>query len=135
VASTKLKSIARRMAKLEEALSPRWEPDRWRGRRWRSGAASGPSLQVRFGHLRRLPGDYQGERHIEITHCLPDQKGQKWVEFSEVPGPPPNPAPQAPGLARYLDVVFVPPKPSATMPAPATQLAHLPDTRADGDLP
>jgi hypothetical protein len=58
-------------------------------------------FQPYFDNLRCLPGDYQGERHIEIAHCLPDQKGQKWVEFTEVPGPPPNLPPQRPGLTRY----------------------------------
>jgi hypothetical protein len=54
-----------------------------------------------------LPGDYQGERHIEITHCLLDQNGQKWVEFTEVPGPEPSLPPQDSRLARCVDVVFV----------------------------
>jgi hypothetical protein len=44
-------------------------------------------LQVRFGNLRRLPENYQGERHTEIARCLPDRNGQKWVEFTEMPGP------------------------------------------------
>jgi hypothetical protein len=108
VASTKLKSIARRIAKLEVALSPGPEPDDWRGRRWRSDASSALPLLVRFGKVRRLPGDYRGERHIEIAHCLPDKNGQQWVEFTEVPGPPPNLPPQAPRPPRCLDVVFVP---------------------------
>ena len=53
-------------------------------------------LQVRFGHLRRLPQDYKGERHVVIARHLPSEFGQERVEFEEVPGPDPNP-----------DVVFV----------------------------
>jgi hypothetical protein len=111
VAATKLKSIARRIAKLE-ALSSRQEPeDECGSGGWcSSGAPSRPSLQVRFGNLRYLPEDYQGERHIEIGNCLPDQNGWKWVEFTEVPGPPSN-LPEGPGL----DVIFVQPKSCAAI--------------------
>jgi hypothetical protein len=88
VVATKLKSIARRIAKLEEVLSPRLELEDWRGRRWWSGASSPPSLQVRFGNLRYLPEDYRGERHIEIGNCLPDKNGWKWVEcWTAMPNP------------------------------------------------
>jgi hypothetical protein len=80
-----------------------------------------------------LPADHQGERHIEIAHCLPDQNGQKWVEFTEVPGPPPNLPPQGDGLTRYIDVIFVQPRASAVMRA--RQLGRLPDTHADSDQP
>jgi hypothetical protein len=44
-------------------------------------------MHVRFGNLRRLPEDYQGERHREIAQWLPARDGQEWVEFVEVPGP------------------------------------------------
>ena len=54
-----------------------------------------------------MPEDYQGERHIDVAQCIPDRNGQKWVEFTELPGPPPNLPPQGPGLTRFLDVVFV----------------------------
>ena len=112
MASTKLQSIARRIAKLEGAFSPRREPEDWRGRRGSSRAPSVLPPQVRFGNLRRLPGDYQGERHIGIAQCLPDKNGQKWVEFAEVPGPPPSLPPSALRLPRCLDVVFVEPYPT-----------------------
>jgi hypothetical protein len=107
VASSQLKSMARRIGKLEGALSPGLEPEAGRGRRWSSRAPSAIPIHLRFGNLRRLPEDYQGERHIDVGPWLPDQNGQKWVEFTEVPGPPPNLPPQGPGLTRFLDVVFV----------------------------
>jgi len=133
VASSKLKSIARRIGKLEGALAPGLEPEAGRGRRWSSRAPSALPLEVRFGNLRRLPADHQGERHIEIAHCLPDKNGEKWVEFTEVPGPPPHVPPQGDGLTRYLDVVFVQPKASAV--TLARKLSSLPDTHADSDQP
>ena len=58
-----------------------------------------------------MPEDYQGERHIDVAQCIPDRNGQKRVEFVEMPGPPPSLPPQAPRLARCLDVVFVGPYP------------------------
>ena len=129
VAANKLKSIARRIAKLEAALSPRREREDGRGRR--RGARSHPSLQVLLGNLRYLPEDYQGERHIEIARCLPDHHGWKWVEFAEVPGPPPNLRPEGrPGL----HVVFVPPKFTAAM-ALSKRVSLLLATRAEGAQP
>ena len=105
--TTKLKSIARRMAKLEMTFFPQAETEHWRGRR--RFRAPSPPIRLRFGNLRRLPGDYPGERHVVIAKCLPDRDGQEWVEFEEVPGPAPSPPPQDPRLPRYLDVVFVGP--------------------------
>jgi hypothetical protein len=69
-------------------------------------------MHVRFGNLRRLPEDYQGERHIEIAQCLPERDGQEWVEFVEVPGPPPSRQPPDPRLPRCINVVFVEPYPA-----------------------
>jgi hypothetical protein len=72
------------------------------------------SCKVRFqlGHLKRLPEDYVGERHIVVAKELPSQNGQEWVEFEEVPGPDPNPPlPQQPhrhGTAPSLvSIMFV----------------------------
>jgi len=69
-----------------------------------------PPLQVRIGNLQRLPKDYQGERHIEVTKCLPDRDGQQWVEFTELPGPAPS-LPPDPGPPKCIDVVIVAPYP------------------------
>src|ERR1039457_6048236 len=110
--STKMKSIARRIAKLEVTLSSGPEPEDWRGRRWMSRMAPPPPRQVRFGNLRRLPEDYKGERHTEIAKCLPDRNGQKWREFTEMPGPALSLLPQDPRLPGCLDVVFVAPYPA-----------------------
>jgi hypothetical protein len=46
--------------------------------------------KVRFGNLRRLPQDYQGERHVIVAKCLPSE-GKDRVEFEEVAGPDPSP--------------------------------------------
>jgi hypothetical protein len=65
-------------------------------------------IKLRFGNLKRLPQDYQGERHVVISKHLPNRGDQEWVEFEEVPGPDPNP-PQRParGLPIHLDVMLV----------------------------
>ncbi len=88
--ATRMRSIARRIAKLEAALSPPSETEHWRGRRWRSRGPSPFTPDVRIGELRRLPPDYQGERHVVVAKRLPDQNGHKWVEFEELPGPAPS---------------------------------------------
>ena len=68
-------------------------------------------ITVRFGHLRQLPGDYKGERHVVVTKELPE-KGEAWVEFEEVPGPDPHPGPAfIHGLPVDIDVYFVGPRP------------------------
>ena len=72
------------------------------------GAGAANEIKLRFGHLRRLPPDYQGEKHVVIIRRLPDREGQEWVEFEEVPGP--DPGPQRNGkrdVPRYINVVFV----------------------------
>ena len=71
-------------------------------------AASDHTVKLRFGHLKRLPRDYQGERHVIITRELPKQGDQEWVEFEEVPGPDPDP-PRDPtrGSPHRIDIMFV----------------------------
>jgi hypothetical protein len=102
-----LRSIGRRISKLEEELS---EAGVWSGRRDR-GRRRFPvqPLRLRLGELRGLPENYQGDRHVEITNHLGVRDGREWVEFAEVPGPEPNSPPQDPRLPRYLDVILVPP--------------------------
>jgi hypothetical protein len=73
------------------------------------------STKVRMGHLKRLPREYTGERHVIVAKELPNVGNQEWVEFEEVPGPDPNPPQRAarPGesIARCFDVMFVKPYP------------------------
>jgi hypothetical protein len=68
-------------------------------------------VTVRFGHLKRLPRKYTGDRHVIVARELPKQGDQEWVEFQEVPGPESEP-PQIAGrrgqlISRRLDVMFV----------------------------
>jgi len=108
VASMRMRSIARRIATLEVALSPQPETEHRQGWRWmRAHAQFHPPMQVRFGRLSRLPGDYQGERHVIVAKTLPVQNGQEWVEFAEVPGPDPSPPAPDRRPVRCMDVVFV----------------------------
>ena len=108
--SSNMKSITRRIQRLEARVSP--APETEFSQRVRKGRKSGaPAIRpvkVRFGNLRRLPEDYKGERHWKIVKHLPDRNGQEWVEFEEVPGPAPS-APPEPGVANYLDVFLVAP--------------------------
>jgi len=55
-------------------------------------AVAAHQVKLRFGKLRRLPPEYQGERHVVIAKQLPSKGGREWVEYEEVPGPDPNPA-------------------------------------------
>ena len=76
--------------------------------------AASHRVTVRFGRLRRLPQDYQGERHVVEGKQLPSKNGQEWVEFEEVPGPDPNPQQQSARLGcvpTQIDVLFVAPYP------------------------
>jgi len=71
-----------------------------------------PEIKLRFGHLRRLPKDYQGERHSVIAKHLPNRGDQEWFEFEEVPGPDPSPKEEhGQGGPRYMNIVFVAPYP------------------------
>ena len=67
-------------------------------------------LRIRMGHLKRLPPEYKGERHIVIAKQLPNIGGQEWVEYEERPGPEPPPDRNA-SLEDILDIVFVAPYP------------------------
>ena len=66
-------------------------------------------FRVRFVRWKRLAPDYKGERHV-ITHDLPKQGDQEWVEYEEVPGPE---VPQPPArrgdhvVETCLDIEFV----------------------------
>jgi hypothetical protein len=66
-----------------------------------------PGIRVRFGHLKRLPPEYQGERHVIIACHLANQGNQEWVEFEEVAGPAPAEEKPLAGGPKYLDVRFV----------------------------
>jgi hypothetical protein len=113
----KMRSLARRIAKLEVTpwLCPETEP--WPGRRGKRGRWRSPSkLEVRLINSRRsLPEAYQGERHVEYVEC-PLRPG--WFDEIEVPGP----APSEPLVERdivCLNVVFVEPPLQASWPKPA----------------
>jgi hypothetical protein len=75
-------------------------------------AAGDQRIKLRFGHPKRLPREYQGERHVIVARELPKRGDQEWVEFEEVPGPDPDPPEQLARRApRRLDVMFVGPYP------------------------
>ena len=63
---------------------------------------------IRFGTLKRLPADYQGERHV-ATIAGPgcDPAHPDYYEFEERPGPDPRPAETAGTGERVITVHFV----------------------------
>ena len=70
-------------------------------------------IKLRLGHLKQLPREYQGERHVIVARELPTQGDREWVEFEEVPGPDPDPPQQlARGIPHCIDGRFVGPYPS-----------------------
>ena len=71
-------------------------------------ASSFRSFQIRLGHVKRLPRDYTGERHIEIVKRLPPMSPiGEWVEFEERPGPA---QPEPPSEERILNIYFIGPE-------------------------
>jgi len=71
-------------------------------------AAAFRKVIIRVGHLRQLPPDYQGERHVVITKRLPGEFGQERVEFEEVPGPDPTPVPEFQhGVPECVNIMLV----------------------------
>ena len=64
-------------------------------------------IRMRYGHLRQLSADYEGERQVVVTKQLPSQHGREWVEFEEVPGPAPVHECAPPDTAHIVDVDFV----------------------------
>lgn len=66
----------------------------------------------RMGHLKRLPPEYKGERHIVVAKQLPNIGDQEWVEYEERAGPePPQDRNGSPEHGDTIDIVFVPPYP------------------------
>jgi hypothetical protein len=59
-----------------------------------------PQVCLQYGWLRKLPHNYQGERHIEIVKRLSIQDGLEWVEAEELPGAPDTVRAGAKGLKR-----------------------------------
>jgi hypothetical protein len=111
-----MNSITRRIERLEASILMGMEttfsvPARDGRGRQRLFGSPVPALKIRIGHVRRLPADYKGERHIVIGKRLPDKEPGDWYEFEEVAGPAPAQPPLDPRRPRYMDIVFVPPYP------------------------
>jgi hypothetical protein len=66
-----------------------------------------PELHLRIGKVRKLPADYQGERHVIVAKRLGEGDGRELVEFEEVPGPAPAEAAADPHCLRYVDILLV----------------------------
>ena len=64
-------------------------------------------IKIRMGNLKRLPWDYEGERHIIMTGPVTDGEGRETFEYEEVPGPDPNPPQPRRSGPQYVDVMFV----------------------------
>ena len=46
-------------------------------------------LQVQIGYMKRLPADYQGDRHVVTVGQHAGEGGRTRYEFEERPGPAP----------------------------------------------
>ena len=67
-------------------------------------------LTIRFGHLKQLPTEYAGERHVVTVKQLPrNATGAEWYEFEERPGPDPVSKDHVPNDSKdhILTVFFV----------------------------
>jgi hypothetical protein len=65
-------------------------------------------IVIRFGRLKRLPPDYQGERHVAtVAGPGSDPAHPDCYEFEERPGPDPRPAETAGIGERVITVHFV----------------------------
>ena len=65
-------------------------------------------LVIRFGRLKQLPTDYQGERHVAtVAGPGSDPAHPDRYEFEERPGPDPRPAETGGTGERVLTVLFV----------------------------
>ena len=71
--------------------------------------ATSNQIKVRLGEVRRLPADYQGEKHLRVAKHLGEDNGYENVEFEEVPGPAPTPVERAKDGRRYFNVVLTGP--------------------------
>lgn len=51
--------------------------------------AAKPNLQVhlQYGWVRKLPPEYEGERHLAITKRLSIREGLEWIEWEELSDP------------------------------------------------
>jgi hypothetical protein len=68
-----------------------------------------------MGHLKRLPPEYKGKRHIVVAKQLPNVGGQEWVEYEERAGlePRPNRGASPEDCGDVLEIMFVAPYPQA----------------------
>ena len=91
-----MRSLVSRLARLERTES--------RARR---------RVIMRYGHVKSLPADYRGPRHIVAVRQIPPEelppasRGQDWFELEERPGPEPPAEPRGPNDDIVLQVCFI----------------------------
>jgi hypothetical protein len=70
-----MRSVVTRLARLEQLNRLSMAPRR---------------LRIQYGHLKTLPDDYTGPRHVVTVKQLPPGRdGEEWYEWEERPGPGP----------------------------------------------
>jgi hypothetical protein len=70
-----MRSVVSRLARLEQLNRLSTAPRR---------------LRIQYGHLKTLPDDYTGSRHVVTVKQLPSGRdGEEWYEWEERPGPGP----------------------------------------------
>ena len=48
-----------------------------------------PRVVIQNGHMKTLPAEYKGERHVVTLSRVLDANGREWFEWEERPGPAP----------------------------------------------
>jgi len=67
-----------------------------------------PRVVIQNGHMKTLPADYTGERHVVTLSCAPDENGRDFYEWEERPGPGPPTADNKRDDELVVRVVSVP---------------------------
>jgi hypothetical protein len=66
-------------------------------------------VEVRVGTVKRLPPEYEGERHLVVARQLTTEYGGQRFEFEEAPGPDPDvQSGSRAGHGLMINVILVP---------------------------
>jgi|HubBroStandDraft_6_1064221.scaffolds.fasta_scaffold2427361_1 hypothetical protein len=88
-----MRSVVSRLARLEQLNRLSTAPRRFR---------------IQYGHLKTLPDDYTGSRHVVTVKQLPPgREGEDWYEWEERPGPEPASNATGPDDEQIIQVRYV----------------------------
>ena len=88
-----MRSVVSRLARLEQLNRLSTAPRR---------------LRIQYGHLKTLPDDYTGSRHVVTVKQLPSGRdGEEWYEWEERPGPGPADDTDCPSDEQIIRVNYI----------------------------